>query len=137
VLFLQHPKAYKAAQKEVDDVIGRGPVTYEHMSRIPYITACIRESLRLYPTAAAFSLKPNSNDPKDYPIYIGRERYEVQYGQPLALILPRVHRDPAIWGEDAEEFKPERMLDEQFNKLPPNAWKVSRAIRIGCSLLIP
>jgi len=131
VLFLQHPKAYKAAQKEVDDVIGRGPVTYEHMSRIPYITACIRESLRLYPTAAAFSVKPNSKDPKDYPIYIGRERYEVQYGQPLGLILPRVHRDPAVWGEDAEEFKPERMLDEQFNKLPPNAWKVSRKIRIS------
>jgi len=136
VLFLQHPKAYKTAQKEVDEVIGRGPFTYEHMSKIPYITACIRESLRLYPTAAAFSVKPNSKDPKDYPIYLGRERYEVQYGQPLSLILTRIHRDPAVWGEDAEEFKPERMLDDQFNKLPPNAWKVSCTTRIGCSLLI-
>jgi len=28
-----------------------------------------------------------------------------------------------VYGEDALEFKPERMLDEQFNKLPPGAWK--------------
>ncbi|KAL7792090.1 hypothetical protein V8C37DRAFT_380716 [Trichoderma ceciliae] len=34
-----------------------------------------------------------------------------------------VHQDKAVYGEDAAEFKPDRMLDENFNKLPPNAWK--------------
>jgi cytochrome P450/NADPH-cytochrome P450 reductase len=27
-------------------------------------------------------------------------------------------RDPAVWGEDAEEFKPDRMLDGRFEALP-------------------
>jgi hypothetical protein len=27
-------------------------------------------------------------------------------------------RDPAVWGEDAQEFKPERMLDGKFEALP-------------------
>ena len=123
-LFLQNPRAYKTAQKEVDEVIGKSAVTYEHLSKIPYVTACLRECLRLYPTAPAFSVMPLEKDPQKYPIYIGRERYEVQYGQSLGIVLPRAHRDPTVWGEDAGDFKPERMLDEQFNKLPPNAWKV-------------
>ena len=135
MLFLQNPRAYKTAQQEVDEVVGKGAISYEHMSKIPYITACIRECLRLYPTAPGFQVKPLEKDPKKYPIYIGKEKYEVQYGQPLGVVLPRIHRDPAVWGEDAEEFKPERMLDEQFNKLPPNAWKVCRQISFFCRVL--
>ena len=123
VLLLKNPDAYQTAQKEIDEVIGRGPVTYEHMSKIPYITACLRETLRLHPTAPGFSVLPNESDPTKYPIYVGKERYEVQYDQALGIFLPRLHRDPEVYGEDAEAFRPERMLDENFIKLPPNSWK--------------
>lgn len=44
-------------------------------------------------------------------------------GEQCLLFLTRAHLDPAVWGDDANEFKPERMLDEPFNKLPKNAWK--------------
>lgn len=123
VQLLKNPVAYKAVQREVDEVIGQGPVTYEHMSKIPYITACLRETLRLYPTAPAFSVV--SND-KDRPTFLGKDRYEVPPNATITALLPRIHRDPAVWGEDAEDFRPERMLDENFNKLPPNCWKVSQ-----------
>ncbi|KAF7346798.1 Fatty acid hydroxylase [Mycena sanguinolenta] len=39
------------------------------------------------------------------------------------LIAWELHRDPAVWGDDAEEFRPERMLDGKFEALPPNAWQ--------------
>ncbi|MCJ1281918.1 hypothetical protein MMC26_001241 [Xylographa opegraphella] len=122
-LFLKYPETYNTAQKEVDEVVGKGSISYEHMSKLPYLTACLRETLRLYPTAPGFSVAPISKDRNEYPIYIGKERYEVHFGQPIGVILPRIHRDPAVWGEDAEVFKPERMLEEKFSKLPPNAWK--------------
>lgn len=32
-------------------------------------------------------------------------------------------KDPKVYGNDADEFKPERMLDENFEKLPKNAYK--------------
>lgn len=36
---LKHPEAYRKAQEEVDTVIGKGPITVEHMSKLPYINA--------------------------------------------------------------------------------------------------
>jgi cytochrome P450 / NADPH-cytochrome P450 reductase len=36
---LKNPDTYAAAQKEVDEVIGTGPVRADHMGKLPYITA--------------------------------------------------------------------------------------------------
>lgn len=119
---IKNPASYQAAQAEVDKVIGRGPITVEHMSQLPYLSACLRETLRLTPTAPAFTVEPLPTNTES-PILIGGGKYEVKPGTPIIAILPKVHSDPAVYGEDAEEFKPERMLDETFSQLPPNAWK--------------
>ncbi|KAI9815970.1 MAG: hypothetical protein M1827_001962 [Pycnora praestabilis] len=119
--FLKNPETYQKAQKEVDDVAGKDPVTVEHMSKLPYLTACLRETLRLCPTAPAWSMttRPEIKEP----ITICGGKYEIQPGQTMTMLLSKVHRDPAVYGNDAEAFRPERMLDENFNKLPKNAWK--------------
>jgi cytochrome P450/NADPH-cytochrome P450 reductase len=114
---LKNPSAYKKAQEEVDQVVGDASIKVEHLSKLPYINAVLRETLRLQPTAPAFSIQPNNEIDT-----IGGE-YTVFRGEPIVALLPKIHRDPAVYGEDANEFKPERMLDENFNKLPPNAWK--------------
>lgn len=44
-------------------------------------------------------------------------------GTEVKIIVYLTQRDPAVYGADCEEFKPERMLDEEFNKRPANAWK--------------
>lgn len=53
-------------------------------------------------------------------------KYHVTKGEPIALILGRSQIDPIVYGDDATEFKPERMLDENFERLQkefPNSWK--------------
>lgn len=115
---LKHPESYRKAQEEVDRVLGSESIQVHHVKELPYITACLRETLRLQPTAPAFTVSPLAEQGE----IIGG-KYHVKKGQGIVALLHAVQRDPAVYGEDAEEWKPERMLDEHFNKLPNGSWK--------------
>ncbi|RJE26772.1 bifunctional P-450 NADPH-P450 reductase [Aspergillus sclerotialis] len=120
---LKNPSAYKKAQEEVDTVIGRRKITVEDLSKLPYITAVMRETLRLKSTAPLFAVHAHPEKNKESPVTLGNGKYVLNENEPIAIILSKLHRDPKVYGPDAEEFKPERMLDENFEKLPKNAWK--------------
>lgn len=124
---LQNPEAYRKAQQEVDEVVGMESVTEDHLRKLPYITAVLRETGRLHSTAPAFSMSPKSESGETL-----AGKYHIPHGEVVAIVLNNVHRDPAVYGDDAEEFKPERMLDENFNKLPPNSWKPFGNGERGC-----
>jgi cytochrome P450/NADPH-cytochrome P450 reductase len=79
----------------------------------------LRESLRLSPTAPSVGLTAKEDTVLD-------GKYPVKAGQPIVALFPMIHRDPLAYGEDAEEFRPERMLDEEFDRRNnefPNCWK--------------
>lgn len=75
--------------------------------------------MRLSSTIPAFGVEAKENT------LIGG-KYRVKKGEPIALLLGRAHLDPVVYGDDATEFKPERMLDKNFERLQkefPNSWK--------------
>lgn len=116
---LKNSNAYEKAQSEVDQVIGKGPITVDHLTKLPYLNAVLRESLRLTPTAPAIGIHAKEDTT------LGG-KYECKKGVPIVALLMKLHRDPVVWGEDAEEFRPERMLDEEFERRNtefPNNWK--------------
>ncbi|ETN43966.1 uncharacterized protein HMPREF1541_10831 [Cyphellophora europaea CBS 101466] len=116
----KYPEAMRKAQAEVDSVIGKGPVKFEHMNKLPYLEAVLRETLRLQPTAPAFTVTPQET--MSGPVVLAG-KYYIPSGAPIIAALPAVARDPVAFGADADEFRPERMYGENFAKLPPNAWK--------------
>lgn len=108
--------------------MGHSKLEPKHVNELKYINAVLRETLRLTPTAPAFSRAIRPENTED-PVYIGAKdpeskyKYEIPRGKSIVCLIGKIMQDPKVFGEDAEEFKPERMLDENFEKLPKNAWK--------------
>ncbi|PKS12428.1 hypothetical protein jhhlp_000634 [Lomentospora prolificans] len=116
---LKHPEAYNKAQQEVDNVVGKGPITVDHLSKLPYLNAVLRETLRVNSPIPMFGVEA-----KEDTLLLGK--YPVKKGEAIINLLSKSHVDPAVFGDDANEFKPERMLDDNFNRLNeefPNCWK--------------
>ncbi|KJX94412.1 hypothetical protein TI39_contig4197g00006 [Zymoseptoria brevis] len=103
-------------QEEIDTVVGKRTVTVGDMGKLPYVEACLRETLRLYSTAPSFTLTAKGDQIID-------EKYLIKDGQHISVLLSKFHRDPEVYGPDVEAFRPERMYKEAFANLPPNAWK--------------
>ncbi|OLN93217.1 Bifunctional P-450:NADPH-P450 reductase 5 [Colletotrichum chlorophyti] len=116
---MTYPKVYEKAKQEIDEVCGRGPIRYEHLSKLSYIEAVLRETLRLQPTIPVFNIAGKKNE-------ILGGRYSLPAEELVIVLLAKSHLDPKVYGEDFDEFKPERMLGENFNRLSrefPNCWK--------------
>lgn len=108
--------------------MGHSKLEPKHVNELKYINAVLRETLRLTPTAPAFSRAIRPENTED-PVYIGardpdsKHKYEIPRGKSIVCLIGKIMQDPKVFGEDAEEFRPERMLDENFERLPKNAWK--------------
>ncbi|KAK4500050.1 hypothetical protein PRZ48_008236 [Zasmidium cellare] len=112
----KNPQTMRRARQEVDDVVGNQVLTYDMLCRLKYLDAVMKEALRMQHPVSLFTRFAIKDT------VIGG-KYLIKEGQMLSGIWRHFHRDPKVWGEDADEFKPERMLDENFSKMPPNAFK--------------
>lgn len=114
---MKHPEALARAFEEVDAVLDpQSAPTIEQVRRLTYVQQVLKESLRLWPTAPAFTLYPLDDTTL-------QGKYPVRKGENLVVLLPTLHRDPAVWGDDAEAFRPERFAPEREQLLPANAYK--------------
>ncbi len=115
-LLISHPDALQKARAAVDAVLGAAAPTIDHLPRLRYVEQVLMETLRLWPTAPAFAVTPHE------PTTIG-DGYGVVPGDEILVLLPSLHRDTAVWGDDAEVFRPERFAPGVAENLPPHAWK--------------
>ncbi|KAI0693861.1 bifunctional P-450/NADPH-P450 reductase [Cerioporus squamosus] len=113
---LKNPEAMRKLREEVDTKLGDRPMGVQDVNKFPYLLAVMRESLRLAPTAPIRTAMPVEDT-----VLAGK--YAVEEGATIIVDVYTAQRDPAVWGNDADKFRPERMMDGKFKALPPNAWQ--------------
>ncbi|KAK4782856.1 hypothetical protein SAY86_007230 [Trapa natans] len=105
MLLALHPEWQKRVREEVERVCkgGGSILDAESLAELKTVTMVIQEALRLYPPAA-FVSREALEDTK-----VGN--ITVPKGVCIWTLIPTLHRDPEIWGPDADKFKPERFAD--------------------------
>lgn len=102
---LRRRDAYVKLQAEIDSRQLEFPVSYAVAQTLPYLDAVIKEALRFFPTTGI-----------DLERKVGPARLVLPTGQTLPAgtivgVNPwPVHRDESVFGEDADEFNPERWM---------------------------
>jgi cytochrome P450/NADPH-cytochrome P450 reductase len=111
-LLLRHPEVLRRARDEADRVLGVEAPRFEQLRQLRTIDQILRETLRLYPTAPAFAVHARQDTT------LGG-RYPLRKGEVVLVLLPSLHRDPAVW-PDPERFDPDRFAEGVT--IPPKAW---------------
>ncbi|MBV9582546.1 MAG: cytochrome P450 [Chloroflexi bacterium] len=117
---LHNPEVLSRAYAEVDQVLGTDPnvtPTYAQVHQLRYISQVLHETLRLYPTAPAFTVHPLEAE-----AVIGG-KYLLTAERGATIITGALHRDPSVWGADADEFNPDHFSPEAAQQRPANAYK--------------
>jgi cytochrome P450 len=106
------PEVQRRAQVELDAVVGRDRLpTFADAPRLPYICAILKEILRWRP-AIPLGV-PHASSEEDW--------YQGTFVPKGAMCIANIwhcNHDRTVFGDDADEFRPERHLDEHGEPLP-------------------
>ncbi|ORY84134.1 cytochrome P450 [Leucosporidium creatinivorum] len=95
---------------------GRDELSHDDLESLSFLDAVVRETLRLEPPAA-FAIRTslsNTQVPLSKPLNTSHGQLpSLPVTKNVTLVIPfaSMNRDPAVFGEDAEEWRPERWLE--------------------------
>lgn len=102
---IQQPHILQKLQSELTTVIGTDRVVQESdLPNLPFLHAVVKETLRLHPPAAL-------NLPRESTRAFTFRGYNFPKHTRLVTNFFAIHRDPSVYGESAEEFRPERFVE--------------------------
>lgn len=133
-----HPDVLKKAREEILDVLGpEGAPTTENMRGLRYcesqitkdrhlesflihrsVRAVLNETLRLF-TPLPVSIRDTRDEGIAFPRSDATHNSPPMYMPPRTPIAPvfyLMQRNKALWGPDAEEFKPDRWFDQELQQ---------------------
>jgi cytochrome P450 len=113
------PELLARAHDEADQILGPdrdAEPRFEQVPKFRFLRRVLDEALRLWPTAPAFARSPRA----ETTLSTG---HVMRPGDWALVLLPAVHRDPTVWGPDAEQFDPDRFLPEHSRGRPAHTYK--------------
>jgi unspecific monooxygenase len=112
-----NPEIAARAREEVDRVWGDTAVpAYDQVAKLRYVRKVVDETLRLWPTAPVLMREARQDT-----ALCGE--HPMRRGAWALLLTPLLHRDPGVWGADAERFDPGRFDAAAVRARPAHTYK--------------
>ncbi|OAY54067.1 cytochrome P450 714A1 isoform X2 [Manihot esculenta] len=103
VLLALHPEWQSRIREEITQICNEGSVDANSLPNFKMVTMVIQEAMRLFPPAG-FVVREALEE-----VQIGN--ITIPKGVCIWTLISTLHRDPTMWGPDANEFRPERFAD--------------------------
>uniref|UniRef100_A0A0N5BAY0 Cytochrome P450 n=1 Tax=Strongyloides papillosus TaxID=174720 RepID=A0A0N5BAY0_STREA len=102
-----NPEIQAKVHMEIDEVLGEEirPVNFDEIGRLKFLEACLKETLRLYPSVPLFGRTTVEE--------VEINGFKIPSGTGIAIIPAMVHKDPKYW-KDPEIFNPYRFIDNDL-----------------------
>lgn len=111
----RHPEYLEKCREEVNDVLqGRDELVWEDLSNVPFLTMCIKESLRLHPPV------PNIARVLTKPLTFPDGR-TLPAGMWVGIGIYGVHHNPEVW-DNPLVYDPSRFTPENSKNRSPHAF---------------
>ncbi|KAJ7703987.1 cytochrome P450 [Mycena rosella] len=116
-----HPEVQEKVRAEILEATAHkehGHLDHDGVVELPYLDSVLRETLRLYPPVSPGVMRETIVPavlPLTTPLTTtdGRtiQSVAVPKGTTVWVAIAKANHDPAVWGPDAREFKPERWVN--------------------------
>ncbi|KAF8579798.1 cytochrome P450 [Ramaria rubella] len=110
-----HPPTLRRLRKEIEDAVASRqvtfPITYTQATRLDFFWACMKEAMRLYPSAGM----PLQRVVPTGGRVLGGRFYPA--GTLVGMSIRELHQDHRAYGKDASEWRPDRWLEGDRNLL--------------------
>ncbi|KAH6669246.1 benzoate 4-monooxygenase cytochrome P450 [Halenospora varia] len=116
---ISHPGCQEKIHAEIDKAVKEGrlvgsgevPVTRDMEEQLPYLRACLRESMRVHGILGMPLVRRVPDGGREL------EGVFIPAGTTVGINMWVLHRDRSLYGEDAEEWRPERWLEYSEEKI--------------------
>ncbi|XP_010510294.1 PREDICTED: cytochrome P450 71A12-like [Camelina sativa] len=107
---IRNPECMKKLQDEIRSTMTPNTtyVKEKEVAHMKYLNAVVKEVLRVHPPLPLILPRLLSEDVKV-------KGYDIAAGTEVIINAWAIQRDTAVWGPDAEEFKPERHLNSDLD----------------------
>lgn len=120
---MTNPRVKRKLQLEIDEAVQSGDpqmsatgiIPHERARKLPYLQAIIREGVRVWPPV----VNPFSKDvpPGGDTVMVDGKSVFIPGGTCIGYSATAMHHDKALFGDDAQSFRPERWFEKDPEKL--------------------
>ncbi|CAJ0571640.1 unnamed protein product, partial [Mesorhabditis spiculigera] len=97
----KYPEIQRRVQEEIEQVCTEKEITYEQLGELKFFDMVAKEVLRLHPLGTMACCRVAERDCELAGV-------KLEKGDAIQIDAYYIQRDPEIWGDDAEEFNPDR-----------------------------